>query len=174
MDLCPRNKQKINGNSVTVMADIGTCDAWSGSEYANASSANVRIRIPMDVFTTGTLVQATFLDLGDYPLWNPDGGALGYAIDLSADGFQKSFPEGKKVKLIIQYPDSDQDGFIDHTMTREGSLTIYSMQEKGGFDVLKETGIYPLSNVITCETGYFSTFILRGDPQSHITAWSLF
>ncbi|MBN1902580.1 hypothetical protein JW926_14745 [Candidatus Sumerlaeota bacterium] len=158
------------------LADIGTCDTIGAAGVGNASSANVRLRIPLEVFTTGTLVQATFLDLEDYPVWNLEDGALGYVIDLNANGFQTNFDSGKKVKLIIQYPDQNQDGFIDGAMMREKSLEIYAadVQEKGDYVILEDAVIDPFGNTISCETGFFSLFILKGDPLPHLSSWSLF
>lgn len=147
------------------LSDLGSADSTS-SDTPNASDFYVRVRIPAETFLPGTILYITFVDLADHPELNPDGFNIGFVVDLSVSGDQSAFPTGKTVTLIIQYPDDDQNGIVDHTSVAEETLSIYSWTAPGILEELDEVTVDPDSNLVRGETTHFTLFTVIGHPAS--------
>lgn len=157
----------------SALHDIAVADDHP-STYTHGQAANVRLRFVAGTFTSGTLVSATFDDLGRNPEFDAAGGSIGFLVDLSAPAGQEIFPPGKTVELIFQYPDEDQDGVVDEMNLHESTLSIYSTGPGEDLEELADIVVDGAANTVSGRTAHFSKFVVSGQFGSGVGDWSLY
>lgn len=164
------NIQMVYHVDNSIMADIGAANSGFAA-HPNTGDANVRLRIPQDTFVPDSQVIAVFVDPADYAYLDPQGGSIGFAVEVDVTGGQENFPPGKAVTLIFHYPDADQDTTVDNTNILETTLSIYTEDGSGGLEELQNVVIDPFANTIQGETNHFSVFVVNGIPNSLCESW---
>lgn len=112
-------------------------------------SNGTRIKIPIGALkNNGDEPRLTIVE-------TDESAGVGNAIDLTiegADNFEKD------ITIIVPYPDADNDGIVDGTGRSENDIVIMWKNEKGEWEPLSDSVVYPDENFIVAKINHLSLF----------------